>query len=454
MDLEEIDYLSLYGKRINKYIKSTQKNTILKRKFGKSHSQKSIGSYNDKNGIEMKKENDIAKDRKTVKSFLKYMNELSERKKENIQDYFSKLKGYKNSEEERRIKERRERRSKEIMNLKKKREFSDSQKLFPNYNEIYCLIMSKLQLNEKEIKEIKEKEKKDKSHTQRIIPKIRTNNVGYHNSVSMPSINKDRVYIKQPIEKTAETSISTGIFKLTKNKDRNDNIKKRHVRLFNKELRQKIYDSSQNNNYYSSICNSSVISNNNTRTITPIKNNSPNNNNDSVRPKIIIKSNINNNNQSIKRNNSSLLIGNNDDSNKSKRMIKLIKYKKKWDSPKSVLFDKVVGRYDLGHKRFTEIKGTQNYFPNYNAIYSDNNKSYVHYGKNKEVLFKNLKVELTRKLICNSHNLMNSQTNSYNVIDLIKKHKQKVKQEKLNKLKEKYGPYYEFIEKIKKNEKI
>jgi hypothetical protein len=274
----------------------------------------------------------------------------------------------------------------------------------------------------------------------------------------MPLISKDKDRLKvklQPTEKSAETSINNGLFKITKNtyitdRSRGDNLKKKYIFLFNKKFKKKMNVSSPNNicldrkDKNPSLYNVSVITNNNSRIASPNRNNSTN---DVIKSKNIIHSNTK---HPIKRNNSSLLIRNIDGKNKQKRMIKLIKYKKKWDLPKSIVFDKIVGRYDSGNKRFKELKGTKNYFPNYNYIFNDNNKCYVHYGNNKEILFKNLKIDLTRKLISNSHNLMNSPTNSYNVIEQIKIHEQKRKQEKIDKLKEKYGPYYELIGKKQK----
>ena len=131
--------------------------------------------------------------------------------------------------------------------------------------------------------------------------------------------------------------------------------------------------------------------------------------------------------------------------------IKLNKYKKKWNSPKSILFDKNVGRDEINNKKkFSEIERTKSYFPNYNAIFVDNNKSFVNYGKNKDILLKNYKMNFNRKIISDRKKLENSPLNSYIVMDIINKEKQKNEKEKINKMKEKFGDSYELLKIIKK----
>ena len=107
--------------------------------------------------------------------------------------------------------------------------------------------------------------------------------------------------------------------------------------------------------------------------------------------------------------------------------IKLNKYKKKWNFPKSILFDKNIGRKK---KKFSEIEGTKSYFPNYNSIFIDNNKSFVNYGKNKDILLKNYKMNFNRIIISDRKKLENSSLNSYIVMDIINKENKKMKKKK------------------------
>ena len=340
------------------------------------------------------------------------------------------------------------------MNLKRRRESFESKKLFPNYNELYSLIMPHLKSNQLDKYNIK-------NLTERgIQSKINKRNLD-DNSISIPSLPSVEKLNNDKKLKSVENSHTNRIFKLTRRPDYTDRSNSNHnysddkrIHLLNVKLKKSKDNSCPLNlkkryinlkDIYPSINNISIISNKN-KSISPIKNNSSKN---------LINTNINSYNQvNLKRNNSSSYMVRNDEyfnkyNLKKKLPIKLYKYKKKWNLPKSILFDKISGRYDKRNKRFIEVKGTKNYFPNYNCIYCDNTKSYVHYGKNKDLILKNLKIDITRKLISNLHNLMNSPTNSYSVIEVITKEKQKKKEEKINKLKEKFGPYYELIKKMK-----
>ena len=118
--------------------------------------------------------------------------------------------------------------------------------------------------------------------------------------------------------------------------------------------------------------------------------------------------------------------------------------------PKTISFDKIVGRYDQDNKKrkIAELDRIKEYSPNFDLVENNSKRSLVNYGKSKEIILKNLKINSTRKLISNLHNLVNN-LNSYSVIDIIKKDKQKRKEEKISKLKEKFGQFYELANKVK-----
>lgn len=459
----KVNYLSFFGKNMDK-LDNIKIKGILK-KNGQYHSTKLIDSYIDKNGIQKKSNYQLEKERKMFKSFFEKLFNYSDKDKEAKDKYFSKIKGYKNYEEEKYIKEKRKKRFQEIVSLKRKKELMERNKLFSNYNSN----------NNSDIPRLK---KKEYLSDRNITSKLNNSNSSYLQMSSLPSIDKFNINLNKkfsslPINKTNRISNISSAY--TNNNNRTKNKKNilsarnnNQMHLFHTKLQKKKLKILFNNkNKYLQITDkySKIKINNNTnniskilsnevKCITPIKK--------KINKNILISnSNINininpDNQKKVKRCSSSLMIKRyknmslNDSENIKKAPIKLSKYHKKWDEQKGILFDKIVGRNDNSEKKFKEIGGIKNYFPNYNSIFIDNSKSFVNYGKNKDVMLKNLKIDTTRKLISNWHNLINSPSNSYIVMDIIIKEKQKKKEAKINKLKQKFGQYYEIINKMKK----
>ena len=345
--------------------------------------------------------------------------------------------------------------------MKKKREFIERSKLCLNYKDIYSSLIP--YLNKDKIVHKSKEYFTDRDNNSKLSKnkslKILNNNNNFMLSIpTLPSIDK---FNNHKNNNSFDTSITNRIINLSNNDintnmSNNNNIAlsdRNQIRLFNKKLKKKKLllsnssknfieindkDSSINNN--NNILDGNEISNENITSINNINKKQFNSIIASYNQKI------------LRRNNSSFLIGNNENINIIKKCpMQLSKYKKKWNLPKSIIFDKIAGRYDnKSKKKFLEIQGITNYFPNYNSIFIDNKKSYVNYGKNKDKILKNLKIDTTRKLISNLHNLLNSSINSYKVMDIIEIDKKKKKEEKINKLKEKFGQYYEMAFKIKK----
>ena len=124
------------------------------------------------------------------------------------------------------------------------------------------------------------------------------------------------------------------------------------------------------------------------------------------------------------------------------------KYEKKWNSPKAFTFDKVSGRKKIGINnriKNSRIEITKNYNPNYNYIYSDTSKSFVKYDKNNVKNFQKTKSGIIRKTICNYKNVFHSSEN-YNIINAIIEEKKKIKEEKIKKMKKKFGNFYDYWE--------
>ena len=432
-----------------------------------------IDSFIDKNGIQKKSDYQLKRDKKMFKSFFEKMYNNKKKKKEAKVAYFSKIKGYKNAEEEKQIKERRKKRFQEIISLKKRRDCLESNKIIHNFSNIN---------NNSNIPYLKKKEyltdrniglKKNNSDLSNLlVPSLpgidRINNsISLHKKFNSLKARKTNRILNISNEKTNTNTNRTKISILSA-RDQNYNINHNQIRLFNIKFKKKKFNSlSSNKNKFLQISdkyskiknnfneniniNNSGIIWNNVKNMSPIKKKIDKN---------ILVSKINAynlyNKKQIKRCSSSLLIKNNknmdlNESNDIKKVpTKLCKYQKKWDQKKSLLFHKIVGRYDEHVKKDREILGVRSYFPNYNSIFVDNSKSFVNYGKNKDALLKNLKIDTTRKLITNWHNLIHSPSDSYIVMDIISKEKQKKKEIKINKLKEQFGQYYEIITKNKK----
>ena len=461
-------FLSLFGKKLHKF-NSIKLKLILpnKNEYKQTPPNRRKISYIDKNGIEFKPKREKEKEKKSFDIFFKNAYNNEEKEKSDREIYFSRLRGFKDSEEEKQFKAERKRRYQEIINLKKKKEYIESKKLFPNYNEIVSSMRPIINNYEKSAKIIKEKyltERSNKSLRSIISKieavKINSNNNSYESMSSFPNIDNKNLKSFETNETnrvrdiTLRNSVNNSCNNLLFNKEKNVlnhfRIKKSNVLSL---LNRKNKSIEINDNFpfiNKSKSNNLVLKNN--RDLSPIKKN--------INKKALNLQLNSDNKNTIKRSISTFVkrkISNskeNDNSNnitKQETTRKIINYQKKWNLPKSIAFDKIVGRYDKDNKKrkIAELDGIKQYSPNYDLVENSSKKSLVNYGKTKEIILKNLKINSTRKLISNFHNLVNSPCNSYSVIDIIKRDKQKRKEEKINKLKEKFGQFYELANKVK-----
>lgn len=119
-------YLSSVGNKFKKFNK----------KFPEKIMDEKYYSYLDKNGIKMKLQYEIDKERKLFNRFIENMRnykKLDELRKKN---YFSKLRGYRDNSEEKKIMELREKRLRDILELKKRKEFIDKNRSILNIGNI------------------------------------------------------------------------------------------------------------------------------------------------------------------------------------------------------------------------------------------------------------------------------------------------------------------------------
>jgi len=110
-------------------------------------------------------------------------------------------------------------------------------------------------------------------------------------------------------------------------------------------------------------------------------------------------------------------------------------YHKKWDLPKVISFKKISGRYKENKNllKNSYLERIKDYSPNYGPILCNNQKAFVQYGKDNKKEFKNYKINMIRKAICN-HKMLNSSGSNYNIINLIKEEEEKKKKRKIKKL--------------------
>lgn len=461
-------FLSLFGKRLNKF-NSIKLKLILPNKNDNEQTlpHRNPISYIDKNGIEIKSKREKEKEKQSLDIFLKNAYNNEEKEKSDREIYFSRLRGFKDSEEEKQFKAERKRRCQEIINLKKRKEYIESKKLFPNYNEIVSSMRPLINNYEKNAELIKEKyltERSSKSQrsiiTKRDVVKIINNNNNSYESISsLPNIDNKNLksFEINDTNKAPKISLRNNIINSCNNLQTNKEKKALNNLKINKcnisELLNKKNKSIEINGNFPFInkCNSNNLLFKNNRDLSPIKKNinkKPLNLELNSEIKNTIKRSIS---SFTKRKNS-----NSKDNDNTDRIVKhentrkLIKYQKKWNLPKTIIFDKIVGRYDKDNKKgkIFELDRIKEYSPNFDLVENNSKRSLVNYGKSKEMMLKNLKINSTRKLISNLHNLVKN-PNSYSVIDIIKRDKEKRKEEKICKLKEKFGQFYELAYKVK-----
>lgn len=128
-------------------------------------------------------------------------------------------------------------------------------------------------------------------------------------------------------------------------------------------------------------------------------------------------------------------------------------YNKKWNLPKVISFDKITGRYKdnknpIKHHYFERM---YDYNPNYDLILSNDRKAYVNMGNDDKNKFKNYKINMTRKYLCNQKNIINNAGDYYNILNVIKEEKEKKKKMKAKILEKQFNFLEEFNLLINKN---
>ena len=133
-------------------------------------------------------------------------------------------------------------------------------------------------------------------------------------------------------------------------------------------------------------------------------------------------------------------------SGKERKKTKQKSYRKKWNLPKIVRFDKITGRYKENKNpiKFKAFERMFDYSPNYELVCFNDKKAYVQMSKEKKTKFKNYKINITRKYLCNSRNLINNSGDFYNILKVIREEK-----EKKEKLKSKMKKRFNIIEEYK-----
>ena len=114
---EKFKLYSSYGNRLKKLNKIRYHDKIMENKYH---------SYLDKDGFEIKLKYEIEKEKKLFNQFIHNMRNYQKVEEEKRKNYLSKMKGYKDMYEENKIIELRRRRVKDILDLKKRKEYIDT----------------------------------------------------------------------------------------------------------------------------------------------------------------------------------------------------------------------------------------------------------------------------------------------------------------------------------------
>ena len=114
---EKFKLYSSYGNRLKKLNKIRYHDKIMENKYH---------SYLDKDGFEIKLKYEIEKEKKLFNQFIHNMRNYQKVEEEKRKNYLSKMKGYKDMYEENKIIELRRRRLKDILDLKKRKEYIDT----------------------------------------------------------------------------------------------------------------------------------------------------------------------------------------------------------------------------------------------------------------------------------------------------------------------------------------
>ena len=122
-----MQFYSSLGKKLKK---------LNKKQYSDKFIEENSYSYLDKDGFKIKLKNELEKEKKLFGEFIQNMSNYQKIEKERRNNYFSRLKGYKNNDQEKRMIEFREQRLKEILKLKKRRELLEENKSTINFSEI------------------------------------------------------------------------------------------------------------------------------------------------------------------------------------------------------------------------------------------------------------------------------------------------------------------------------
>ena len=124
-------------------------------------------------------------------------------------------------------------------------------------------------------------------------------------------------------------------------------------------------------------------------------------------------------------------------------------YIKKWNLPKIIKFDKLIGREKEKPKnpyKFKKMEVAKRFYsPKFDYRYTSNSFSFVNYTPNYIKDFNKVKSHLTRKTICNSEKMSNSSSKRLYLFDIINDEKRRKEQLQIKKMKEKYGRLFEFL---------
>lgn len=190
--------LKLYSNIGNRLKKLDKKNIITKFIEDKSY------SYFDKDGFTIKLKYEVEKEKRIFQEFIKNMTNYQKIEEDKRKNYLSRLRGYKDIDEERKFAEKRKINSQNIIQLKKRKDLLFSNKLYTSYKDlqtnIHNYLIAERNIRKQKFNEIKQENLSDLNN------KIKK--INYGDLMSLNSSLNSETYNKARKLKCLETSTS------------------------------------------------------------------------------------------------------------------------------------------------------------------------------------------------------------------------------------------------------
>lgn len=128
----------MFNKKLKFYsILGNKLKNISKKLYQEKFIEEKSYSYLDSNGQKMKLKYELEREKRLFSEFINNMSNYQKIEENKKKDYFSKLRGYKNFFEEKKIAERRKKRFQDVLEFRKRNDLLNENKLRINFSELY-----------------------------------------------------------------------------------------------------------------------------------------------------------------------------------------------------------------------------------------------------------------------------------------------------------------------------